>query len=175
MSNDAPETIWAEPDGDEILIHNGAEDLDQLIHTGYLYEYTLKATSDARIAELERQLFNSRRRCNALEIQATKTRNAALDEARWFASAYRGRDARHIMNGINALKTKEPTKPVKPDVVYDLAVMTFNPNQEHIEDMFDWSETPEGFEYWLEQSHFPTQEGRDKIAAMRKQFERENA
>ena len=59
----APETIWAEPDGDEILIHNGAEDLDQLIQTGYLYEYTLKSTADealstlqARVTELERKL-----------------------------------------------------------------------------------------------------------------------
>lgn len=47
----APETIWAEPDGDEILIHNGAEDLDQLIHTGYLYEYTRTDLLDKRMAE----------------------------------------------------------------------------------------------------------------------------
>lgn len=39
---EAPERIWAEPDGDTIIVHNGAENLDDLIATGYLYEYVRK-------------------------------------------------------------------------------------------------------------------------------------
>ena len=36
---DAPELIWAEPDGGDILVHNGDPALERLIATGYLYEY----------------------------------------------------------------------------------------------------------------------------------------
>ena len=37
--DDAPERIWAELDGDSILVHNGNPDLEALIYTGYLHEY----------------------------------------------------------------------------------------------------------------------------------------
>ena len=37
--SEAPERLWVEPDGDDIIIHNGAHDLDALISTGYLFEY----------------------------------------------------------------------------------------------------------------------------------------
>lgn len=65
----APRTIWAEPDGDEVLIHNGAEDLEQLIHTGYLYEYI---------------------RCDIHAAELIKTRDDALEEAAGIALALRG-------------------------------------------------------------------------------------
>jgi hypothetical protein len=35
----APERIWAETDGENIIIHNGSDNLDALIKTGYLFEY----------------------------------------------------------------------------------------------------------------------------------------
>ena len=52
---DAPEQIWAEPDGGDLIIHNGAKNLEALISTGYLFEYTrsdLVAAKDATIANL---------------------------------------------------------------------------------------------------------------------------
>lgn len=55
----APERIWAEPDGEDIIIHNGAPDLAALIATGYLHEYTRTDIHQAaldRIAELEGEL-----------------------------------------------------------------------------------------------------------------------
>jgi hypothetical protein len=64
-------------------------------------------------------------------------------------------------------------KPVKPDVVYDLKGMEFDPEDRNLMTMFIWYKTPEGSNYWYVQSGNPTQEGRDKIAAMREQFERE--
>ena len=68
-------------------------------------------------------------------------------------------------------------KPAKPDVVYNLAAMTFDPNSEQLTAIdgafFWWGQTPEGLSYWDNQDDNLTQEGRDKIAAMRKQFERE--
>ena len=73
------------------------------------------------------------------------------------------------------LKTKEPTKPVEPDVVYDLKAMEFECNTDFLPSMFLWSATPEGKDYWEAQDDTPTQEGRDKIAAMREQFEREGS
>ncbi|MEH6505034.1 MAG: hypothetical protein V7786_02075 [Sulfitobacter litoralis] len=36
---EAPERIWAEPDGEDIIIHNGKPNLEALISTGYLSEY----------------------------------------------------------------------------------------------------------------------------------------
>lgn len=64
-------------------------------------------------------------------------------------------------------------KPVKPEVVYDLDAMDFNTEDGGLLWMFNWSQTPDGSDYWLNQCNNPTQEGRDKIAAMREQFERE--
>ena len=67
------------------------------------------------------------------------------------------------------------------DVVYDLKAMNYGTLDWHNEReiklgmAFWWDETPEGFDFWDGQFHAPTQEGRDKIAAMREQFERENA
>lgn len=46
---DAPERIWAEPDGSEIIIHNGAPDLKGLIATGYLHEYIRADTVQALV------------------------------------------------------------------------------------------------------------------------------
>ncbi len=69
-------------------------------------------------------------------------------------------------------------KPVKPEVVYDLEAMNFNPNRQMETSIdgahFRWAETLEGGTYWVREHSRPTQEGRDKIAAMREQFEREN-
>jgi hypothetical protein len=48
-----PETIWAEPHGDEIVIHNKAENLDDLISTGYLRKYTRDDIYEAHVKELE--------------------------------------------------------------------------------------------------------------------------
>jgi len=77
---------------------------------------------------------------------------------------------------LDLLKELRP-KLVKPDVVYDLAAMKFDPDTTHWSAsngvFFWWDETPEGFNYWEWQDDHPTQEGRDKIAAMREQFERE--
>ena len=49
MSN-APERIWAEPDGGNIIIHNGASNLAALIATGYLTEY-IRADLMAELVE----------------------------------------------------------------------------------------------------------------------------
>jgi hypothetical protein len=48
-----PETIWAEPHGDEIVIHNNAENLDDLISTGYLRKYTRDDIYESHVKELE--------------------------------------------------------------------------------------------------------------------------
>jgi hypothetical protein len=50
---DAPEKLWVEPDGETLIIHNGSSDLEALISTGYLYEYTRTDVTEARIKELE--------------------------------------------------------------------------------------------------------------------------
>jgi aromatic ring hydroxylase len=50
---DAPDKIWAEPDGETLIIHNVDPDLERFIATGYLHEYTRTDISQARIAELE--------------------------------------------------------------------------------------------------------------------------
>tara|TARA_R110002167_G_scaffold74809_9_gene209124 strand:+ start:1446 stop:1697 length:252 start_codon:yes stop_codon:yes gene_type:complete len=55
MSN-APETLWAEPDGDDILIRNGAVDLEALITTGDLYEYVRADIAQARMDRMEAAL-----------------------------------------------------------------------------------------------------------------------
>lgn len=38
--SDMPKEIWAEQDGDDIIIHNNSPDLEGLIATGYLSHYT---------------------------------------------------------------------------------------------------------------------------------------
>ncbi len=77
---------------------------------------------------------------------------------------------------IRALKSKGSTKPMEPEVVYNLAAMEFRIDDKLLwGTFFRWGKTPEGFEYWRYQQSHPTQEGRDKIRAMREQFERENA
>lgn len=53
---DAPEKLWVEPDGETLIIHNGSSDLEALISTGYLHEYTRTDTADARVKELEAAL-----------------------------------------------------------------------------------------------------------------------
>jgi hypothetical protein len=53
---DAPEKIWVEPDGETLIIHNGSSDLEALIATGCLHEYTRTDVADARIKELEKEL-----------------------------------------------------------------------------------------------------------------------
>jgi cobalamin biosynthesis Mg chelatase CobN len=45
---DVPEKLWVEPDGETLIIHNGISDLDAIISTGYLYEYTRTDVADAR-------------------------------------------------------------------------------------------------------------------------------
>jgi hypothetical protein len=57
---DAPEKIWAEPDGETLIIHNGDPDLERFIATGYLHEYTRTDISQAKIAELEAALAKAR-------------------------------------------------------------------------------------------------------------------
>lgn len=40
-----PDALWAEMDGvDEVIIHNGRPDLEDLIATGYLRKYVLEPT-----------------------------------------------------------------------------------------------------------------------------------
>ena len=51
MSN-APECIWVEPDGDTIIIHNGASNLEALIATGYLTKYIRADSAYAALAKL---------------------------------------------------------------------------------------------------------------------------
>ncbi len=69
--------------------------------------------------------------------------------------------------------------PVTPDVVYNLAAMAFNPNRQMGTSIdgahFRWIETPEGGTYWVREHSRLTQEGRDKIRAMREQLDKENA
>lgn len=64
--SDAPEILWAEPDGDTIIIHNGASNLEALIATGYLTKY-IRADLMAELVEVLQgsretilQLVNSR-------------------------------------------------------------------------------------------------------------------
>lgn len=53
--NEAPEIIWAEPDGiHDIIIHNGASNLDGLIATGYLTKYVRADRIEELEAKLER-------------------------------------------------------------------------------------------------------------------------
>lgn len=59
---EAPEKIWAEPDGDDIIVHKDPE----IMWTGYLHEYTRTdihkaalAEKDAEIARLRAQLDGS--------------------------------------------------------------------------------------------------------------------
>tara|TARA_R110000851_G_scaffold113087_1_gene237593 strand:+ start:596 stop:883 length:288 start_codon:yes stop_codon:yes gene_type:complete len=49
---DAPEKLWVEPDGETLIIHNGSSDLEELIATGYLHEYTRTDITDALVEEL---------------------------------------------------------------------------------------------------------------------------
>ena len=70
-------------------------------------------------------------------------------------------------------------KPVELEVVYDLKAMEFEPSSMTLASiqgaLFMWAETPEGYDYWSAQRYYNlTQEGRDKIRAMREQFDREN-
>jgi hypothetical protein len=55
---DAPEKLWVEPDGETLIIHNGSSDLEALIATGYLHEYT---PTDVAEAEYERGFGDGRR------------------------------------------------------------------------------------------------------------------
>ena len=57
---DAPERIWAEPDGDTILIHNGAPNLAGLIATGYLTEY-IRVDLMAELVEALRECHDALR------------------------------------------------------------------------------------------------------------------
>lgn len=54
--SEAPKVIWAEPDGDEIIIHNGKPNLEGLMATGCLTKYhhddTVTALQ-AKVARLE--------------------------------------------------------------------------------------------------------------------------
>ena len=50
------EKLWVEPDGETLIIHNGISDLDAIVSTGYLHEYTRTDVAEARIKELEREL-----------------------------------------------------------------------------------------------------------------------
>ena len=52
------EKLWVEPDGETLIIHNGISDLDAIISTGYLYEYTRTDVADARYNKLERKAVN---------------------------------------------------------------------------------------------------------------------
>lgn len=56
----APDKIWAEPDGGDIIVHNGADDLEGLIATGCLYEYV---------------------RADLLRAQLATARNEAIEQA----------------------------------------------------------------------------------------------
>lgn len=50
-TNEPPEILWVEPDGDDLIIHNDDPDLEQLIFTGCLHKYTLETeetTNDIR-------------------------------------------------------------------------------------------------------------------------------
>jgi hypothetical protein len=53
---DAPEKLWVEPDGETLIFHNGSSDLEELIATGCLHEYTRTDMAQARIKELEAAL-----------------------------------------------------------------------------------------------------------------------
>ena len=179
---------------------NGGETLSTgfIAHTRDMLRehHTLKATSDARIAELE-----SATTWDHAEFakRLAAARNEALEEVEphlqailkqlevnrgYFDGDYsvtldilQGHISDRIET-IRALKTKEPTKPVKPDVVYNLAAMEFDPSSNALSAVdgarFWWAKTPEGGDYWSKQRRTPTQEGRDKIAAMREQFKRAN-
>lgn len=57
---DAPERIWAEPDGGSILIHNGAPNLAGLIATGYLTEY-IRVDLMAELVEALRECHDALR------------------------------------------------------------------------------------------------------------------
>ena len=63
---DAPEKLWVEPDGETLIIHNGSSDLEALIATGYLHEYTRTDVTDARIEELETALLECREEIEGL-------------------------------------------------------------------------------------------------------------
>lgn len=48
---DAPERIWTEMDGEDILIHNNKPNLLELISTGLLLEYIRKDRHDALLKQ----------------------------------------------------------------------------------------------------------------------------
>lgn len=90
-------------------------------------------------------------------------------------------EARHPDGRVDRFVIKTPDtqevelKSVEPEVVYNLAAMTFVSDATTMESIFSWRDTPEGYDYWYNQNINPTAEGRDKIRAMREQFDRENA
>lgn len=51
--SDLPEELWVEPDGGDILIHNGDPDLDGLIATGFLTKYVRDDHSEALEAQVK--------------------------------------------------------------------------------------------------------------------------
>lgn len=169
---------------------------------GYVDPYTRKDLPDVRIAELEAKVGElSWLRESDFRAELATARNEALEEAAKVVEprgpepdvdySNHGDTAElaswHADNGsakgIRSLKTPDTQevelKTVKPDVVYDLAAMAFGPDLScafagNIDGVvFLWHKTPEGDDYWADQYPTPTAEGRDKIAAMREQFERE--
>tara|TARA_R110000824_G_scaffold226132_4_gene413831 strand:- start:55 stop:324 length:270 start_codon:yes stop_codon:yes gene_type:complete len=76
MTN-APKKIWAEPDGETLIIHNGSPDLEGLIATGYIHEYTRADIAQARIAQLEGHISRL-----VLEIETTKAEAARVPHSR---------------------------------------------------------------------------------------------
>ena len=60
VMTDAPEKIWAEPDGETLIIHNGNSDLEALIATGYLHEYIRTDVAEARTDKLLELMRTSR-------------------------------------------------------------------------------------------------------------------
>lgn len=142
-----------------------------------MHYYALKARDAARIAELE-AILREMPTNTSLTAKLATARNEALKEAaKECVDATGSEIGLAYAEIILALETKEPTKPVNPDVVYDLKAMEFSLDSYALNSihgvLFWWDETPEGVDYWVDQSNTPTQEGRDKIAAMREQFEME--
>tara|TARA_R110000782_G_scaffold21685_13_gene58118 strand:+ start:1135 stop:1401 length:267 start_codon:yes stop_codon:yes gene_type:complete len=83
---DMPEKLWAEPDGETLIIHNGISDLDAIVSTGYLHEYT---RTDLAEAEYERGFGDGCRHIQEdyeagerLELRAAQARIKELEEER---------------------------------------------------------------------------------------------
>ena len=71
-----------------------------------------------------------------------------------------------------AYKTQGTAHKNKPK--YNLKAMNYNPEMELLIFRFTWTETPQGWEFWADQSDVLDEVGKKALAEIQAQWEQEN-